>query len=1197
MEYWIDRLNDIEGYSKAVKELRKKDGTRKRVSITGPADSQKLHLCYALCRHLKARGIFLTFNEIQARRAFEDLSVFFGSGVIHFPFREAVLHNIEAKSKDTEYERIKALQRIIEGNYELIVASVEALALPLPPPGAMTENTVEIRNGGAIELYKMTLKLASMGYERIDRVEGRGQFAVRGGILDIFPVDEENPVRVELFGDEVDSLRYFDADSQRSVGIVDKITVPPAVELPYSHIDSKKLSEILISQMELQYERLKKVDTAAAENIRQRVEHDTERLLGGIHFSGIDRYIPQILTKPATILDYTSEKVLVFIDERAHLKERMENLKLEHYETCKTLLEKGSLLPESSATYLEFESIENSLDKAGTILLNALSPDREVDSVKCPIVSKSLNSYQGHVELMMNDLAEWRKNGYSTVIFAGTRSRGEKLADALRRQGLEAYLKAEADVSGSRAAGGSGVAEGSGVVGSSGVAAETGSITIVPGSLARGFEYPEIKLVMLSETGIFMTGRKRTRRKDKAAGKSMDLFTELSPGDYVVHRVHGIGLYTGIEQLTVEGNKRDYLKIRYKDGDNLYIPGTQLELMQKYIGAEGKAPKLSKLGGADWNRTKSKVSESLKKLAFGLVELYAKRQAVKGYAFSPDTVWQKQFEDLFPYEETEDQLKSIEEIKADMEAAKPVDRLLCGDVGYGKTEVAIRAAFKAVMDGKQVAYLVPTTVLAQQHYNTFKERMKDFPVTVEMLSRFRTPTQQKKIVKDVKNGMIDILIGTHRILQKDIQFKDLGLLVVDEEHRFGVTHKEKMKNLRPDVDVLTLTATPIPRTLHMSLIGARDISVIEQPPEERYPVQTFVMEYNDDVVRDAINRELARGGQVFYLSNRVRTIDLKAAKVAQLCPDAKIGVAHGQMGERELEDVMMGFIKGDFDVLVCTSIIESGLDMPNANTIIVENADYLGLAQLYQIRGRVGRSNRLAYAYITYKRDKVLPEAAEKRLQAIKEFTEFGSGFKIAMRDLEIRGAGNILGPEQHGHIATVGYDMYCRLLEKAVRELKGEPEVPAETEITIDLDVSAYLDEGYISNEGLKIEMYKKIAAIEDEEDVLDIRDELTDRYGDIPKAANNLIEIAYIKAVAKELGIISVAQKNETITFGLQAVTPAMIKSISELSATKYKRRILLNAGSKPYFALKVPRSENNQTPENIKILLQDIKNGEAK
>ena len=641
----------------------------------------------------------------------------------------------------------------------------------------------------------------------------------------------------------------------------------------------------------------------------------------------------------------------------------------------------------------------------------------------------------------------------------------------------------------------------------------------------------------------------------------------------------------------MEGVKKDYLKIRYQDGAFLYIPTNQMDLIQKYIGSEGKQPKINKLGGSDWLRTKTRVKESLKKLAGELIKLYARRAALKGFEYSKDTVWQKQFEEQFPYEETEDQLRCIEEIKRDMESGKVMDRLLCGDVGFGKTEVAIRAVFKAVMDGRQVAWLVPTTVLAQQHYNNFIDRMKDFPVTVEMLSRFRSRSEQKRILKAVKTGNVDVLIGTHRLLQKDIQFRNLGLLVIDEEQRFGVSHKERLKNLAAEVDVLTLTATPIPRTLHMSLTGIRDISVIEDPPEERYPVQTYVMEYNRDVIRDAIIRELARQGQVFYLYNRVRTIDSKAADVQAMVPDARVAVAHGQMEERQLEDIMISFLKGEFDVLVCTTIIESGLDMPNVNTIIVEDADKMGLAQLYQLRGRVGRSNRLAYAYITYKRDKVISEVAEKRLQAIKEFTELGSGFKIAMRDMEIRGAGNMLGPEQHGHMESVGYDMYCRLLDEAVRELRGEPLRKEETEVSIDINIDAYIDDSYIGSESRKIEMYKKIAAINDENDVLDIEDELTDRYGDIPEPVRNLITVAYIKALARSLGISSVTEKRDSVIFGFADIKNIDFQAIAK-AAEKYRRQLLFSAGASPHLVYKKPQTGGERIADNIKILLQDLK-----
>jgi len=662
-------------------------------------------------------------------------------------------------------------------------------------------------------------------------------------------------------------------------------------------------------------------------------------------------------------------------------------------------------------------------------------------------------------------------------------------------------------------------------------------------------------------------------------------------GDYVVHQTHGIGQYVGLEMLTVEGVKKDYLKIRYQDGAFLYIPTNQMDLVQKYIGTEGKQPKINKLGGSDWLRTRTRVKESLRKLAEELIKLYAQRAALKGFQYSKDTVWQKQFEEQFPYEETEDQLRCIEEIKRDMESGKVMDRLLCGDVGFGKTEVALRAVFKAVMDGRQVAWLVPTTVLAQQHYSNFLERMKDFPVTVEMLSRFRSRAEQRRILRDVKSGNVDVLVGTHRLLQKDIQFRDLGLLVIDEEQRFGVSHKERLKNLSPEIDVLTLTATPIPRTLHMSLTGIRDISVIEDPPEERYPVQTYVMEYNRDVIRDAITRELARQGQVFYLYNRVRTIEAKAAEVQAMVPDARVGVAHGQMDEAQLEDIMISFLKGELDILVCTTIIESGLDMPNVNTIIVEDADRMGLAQLYQLRGRVGRSNRLAYAYITYRKDRVISEVAEKRLQAIKEFTELGSGFRIAMRDMEIRGAGNLLGPEQHGHMEAVGYEMYCRLLEEAVRELRGEPARKEDMEVTIDINIDAYIDDSYIGNESRKIEMYRKIAAINDNNDVIDIEDELIDRYGDIPGPVRNLIKVAYIKALARSLGISAVTEKKDSVIFTFADSKKIDFRAIAK-TAEKYRRQLLFSAGASPHLVYKKPQVSGEKLADNIKILLQDLK-----
>lgn len=1171
MEHCIDLLRNIDGYAKALDNLERYSIP---VNITGPSDSQKGHICYALCRHLGVKGVYVTYNETQARRLFDDLSVFFGEGALLFPARELMLHDVEARNRDSEHERIKVLQKILNGEYEILVTSAEALALKLISPGRFAQSTVVIELEKPADLSEIQYKLASIGYERVEKVDARGQFAVRGGLLDIFPVDADTPARIEWFGDQPDSMRCFDMDTQRSIEKISRITIPPALEVLIRDGEQEKFTSSLLKDMELQAGKLAGKDSKASENLRQIVERDIESLAQSRHFTGIDRYIPQIIDNPGSIADYTGREAVFFLDERARIRQRSENVLLEHYEACVSLMEKGEMLPGSVSSYFDFTDITSKIKNSKVVLLNSLSADTEVDSVICPVPSKSLDSYRGHIGLLSEYLTELRRKKFTVVIYGGSANRGERLKELLHTKGLYSAYTGKA----------------------AGADVKPGEILITAGSIVRGFEYTSIKLVFLSEADASsLTAKHPGRRPAKTgnASKRMDLFAELAQGDFVVHRYHGIGLYIGIEQMVVEDVKRDYLKIKYGDGDYLYVPGTQLDLLQKYIGAEGKAPRLSKLGGNDWTRTKRKVSESLVQLAAQLTELYAKRQAVKGFAFSPDSVWQRQFEDTFLYEETDDQLRCIEEIKADMESERPADRLLCGDVGYGKTEVAIRAAFKAVMDGKQVAYLVPTTVLGQQHFNTFTERMKEFPITIEMLSRFRTPAQQKKIQKNVKNGNIDILIGTHRILQKDVRFKDLGLLIVDEEQRFGVLHKERIKRISPEVDVLTLTATPIPRTLHMSLVGIRDISVLEQPPEERYPVQTYVMEYNEDVVREAILKEIARNGQVFYMSNRVMSIEQKAEKIRRLCPEARVAIAHGQMKERALENVMMKFIAGEYDVLVCTTIIESGLDMPNVNTIIVENSDDLGLAQLYQIRGRVGRSNRLAYAYITYKKDKILSETAEKRLRAIKEFTEFGSGFKIAMRDLEIRGAGNLLGPEQHGHIATVGYEMYCRLLEQAVRDLKGEPEPRPAGEITIDINVSAYIDAKYISNEAIKIEMYKKIASIVDEQDVLDIRDELMDRFGKIPAAALNLIDIAYIKSLAGGLGMLSVSQRGTAVTFQLGDAGRLIVKSIGELSSAKYRNRLLFDAGSKPRLIYKPQAGTKQGMLGSIKKLLLDIKN----
>lgn len=1155
----VNPLLEIREYTELLDYLKK---NAKPAAITGPSDSQKAHVCYALINHCNRKGIYVAYNEMQARKLYEDFSFFLGEEVLFFPSKEIMLYDVEAKSYDTVYQRIRVLDRMMQGNYSIVVTSAEAVSHKLISPGIFEENVIEISLNSRLDSAELARKLVMMAYEKTGTVEKAGQFSIRGGIIDIFSIDSEYAVRIELFDDEVDSIRHFDVNTQRSFDRLEKTRVLPAREVVYT---TDRIKSIIFSINEDLSQFSKKMP-----GLSENVAEDIEKLQEDHYFPGIDRYIPYIIDTPYYLADYARD-AFIFIDEPVRQRQRLENILLEHFEICRGLMEKARVLPRSQDMYFDYESLAENFKKHIKISLSTINTDSQdirpgrLFGIPC----KQMGSFQGHLELLCGSIGEWKSKNSRIVVLSGTRGRGERLAEALLRNKIEAVY-----------------------MDSISVPVLPGQVVITHGSLQKGFEYPNIGFVVVSDKEVFGQDRKQGKVSGRHKGNKINIFTELNIGDYVVHEAHGIGQYVSIEKLVVEGVKRDYLKIRYQDGGFLYIPTNQLDLIQKYIGSEGKSPKLSRLGGTDWLKTKNKVRESLKELAGELIKLYAQRQAAKGFAFSADTVWQKQFEEQFPYEETDAQLKCIDEIKKDMESGRLMDRLLCGDVGYGKTEVAIRAIFKAVMDGKQVAYLVPTTVLAQQQYANFVERMKDFPVAVNMLSRFRSQSEQKKILRDVKAGNIDVLIGTHRLLQKDILFRDLGLLVIDEEQRFGVSHKEKLKNLRPDVSVLTLTATPIPRTLHMSLVGIRDISVIEDPPEERYPVQTYVMEYNRDVIQDAMLRELSRKGQVFYLYNRVRTIDIKASEIKALVPEARVAVAHGQMEERALEDIMFSFIKGEYDILVCTTIIESGLDMPNVNTIIVEDADRMGLAQLYQLRGRVGRSNRLAYAYITYKKDKVVAEIAEKRLQAIKEFTELGSGFKIAMRDMEIRGAGNLLGPEQHGHMETVGYDMYCRLLDEAVRELKGEPLQRANTEVTIDINISAYIDDSYINSETRKIEMYKKIASIQDQQDVMDIIDELTDRYGDIPDPVKNLVNIAYIKALAGALGFLAVQEKNEAILFPIGNLKTLNIEAIGK-TAAKYKRQLLFNAGANPHLMYRISGINRNQILDNIKIMLQDLKN----
>ena len=862
------------------------------------------------------------------------------------------------------------------------------------------------------------------------------------------------------------------------------------------------------------------------------------------------------------MLDYFGKQdTLVFLDETPRSIERGMATETEFSESMKQRLEKGYILPGQMRELFTCKEILGKLAGRRCISLVALdlkNPHLEIGT-RLNIQSKTVNPYNNSFELLVKDLERYKKNGYQVILLSGSRTRAKRLADDLMAEGLNAFYSEDYDHE-----------------------VKPGEIMTGYGKIKKGYEYPMLKFVVISESDIFGGEKKKKKRKRIYEGEKIASFTDLNIGDYVVHESHGLGIYRGIEKIEVDRTEKDYIKIEYAGGGNLYILATQLEQIQKYAGAGAKKPKLNKLGGQEWNKTKSRVRGAVKEIAEDLVKLYAVRQNEQGFAFGPDTVWQKEFEEMFPFEETEDQDLAIAATKADMESTKIMDRLICGDVGYGKTEIAIRAAFKAVQDGKQVAFLVPTTILAQQHYNNFVQRMKDFPVNIDLLCRFRSSAEQKKTIEKLKKGQVDIIIGTHRLLSKDVVYKDLGLLIIDEEQRFGVAHKEKIKQLKTNIDVLTLTATPIPRTLHMSLIGIRDMSVLEEPPMDRVPIQTYVMEYNEELVREAISRELARGGQAYFVYNRVREIADVATKIAELVPEANVAYAHGQMKETELENIMYRFINGEIDVLVSTTIIETGLDISNVNTMIIHDADNMGLSQLYQLRGRVGRSNRTAYAFLMYKRDKMLKEVAEKRLAAIKEYTELGSGFKIAMRDLEIRGAGSLLGERQHGHMEAVGYDLYCKMLNEAVKEAKGIA-VEESFDTSIDIVIDAYIPMGYIPNELQKLDIYKRIADIETQEETEEMTEELIDRFGDPPKSVENLLYIAKIKSMAHRLYFTEVAQKGESVRFTLYEKARIDVTKIPELVAA-YGQKVTFTADPKnPYFTYHLKK---NSRDKNVDI-----------
>jgi transcription-repair coupling factor (superfamily II helicase) len=1168
---------------------------------SGVVGSQKWHLAAGLLHDAGRPALVVASSELKAKEIHQDLSYFFRDSCFYYPARDMIFYAADVKSVDITRQRLHVIDKLSRvkdtspARPTVIILSAEALLDRLVPPEIFATYSQSLSVGDQVKPEDLIRKLTSMGYERGGLAEGAGQFALRGGILDIFPavasyipwdgekqtlyLNQSQSLRLEFFGDEIDSIRIVDALSQRSTEKAASFLLYPVRELVFGPKRLRRARERLKAATEAQKLVLKsKGNHKEAQTLTDTIEAALIRW-SDTQANGADAFFPFFYEEECNLLDYLPADTVLFFDEPNPIAIHMETVLAEYRDSIFHRLSAGRLLPEQTQVMLPWAQVLHKTNPFARILLSSMSgtlTEFDPAPAEVPFRVRGTMPLRHKPSELAADLSDLLKKHRRVVVLAGTRRHGQQLTDVIRELNITAHFASSLEATEE--------------------IIPAGIVTVSRGALNAGFEYPGLSFAVITDKELFSQekSRRRSRRKIKNAEK-INHFTDLRIGDPIVHDNHGIGVFRGIEQVVSEGLARDYLKLEYADGGYLYVQTSQMDLVQKYIGGTQEA-KLNKLGGADWAKAKARARQAVEIMAADLIALYAKRQSSRGHIYSTDTVWQAEFESLFPYTETDDQTAAIEDVKQDMESPRVMDRLLCGDVGYGKTEVAIRAAFKAVQDGKQVAYLVPTTILAQQHYQTFANRMKDYPVTIERLSRFQSRKEQQETLKNLAKGASDIVIGTHRLLSKDVLFKDLGLIIVDEEQRFGVGHKEKLKEMRANVDVLTLTATPIPRTLHFSLTGIRDMSLLDEPPEERQPIQTYVMEANNEFVRDAINRELARNGQVYYLHNRVRSIAEEAIRVAALVPQAKVAFAHGQMSEHELENIMQDFVAGDVDVLVCTTIVETGLDIPNVNTIIIQNADFMGLSQLYQLRGRVGRSNRLAYAYLMYRRDKILREDAEKRLQTIREFTEFGAGFKIAMRDLEIRGAGNLLGAQQHGHMDTVGYDMYCKLLSDAVANLKGE--APAEAfETTIDISVDAYIPDRFIPDEQQKLEIYKKIALINGQQDYYDVQEEIEDRFGNPPRSVVNLLEVALMKACARDIGVISVNQKNQNIVITFRADATVNVEKLTAI-VQKNPTRLFFTMAQSPYLTIRAHKDE--KPPEDgghkrikmIQALLERLK-----
>ncbi len=1076
-------LSEARGFTECRQALERKQGP---AALSGCLDSELVHMAVELTEGYPIR-LLVAGTEQKAAEMAEDAACF-GEDTVVFPAKDLLFYQADVSGKLITARRMSAIKHIVTEGRGLVITTIDSLLERLRPAELVLASVIEVESGSVTDMEALLENLAAAGFERVPQVEGRGQFSVRGGIVDVYPLTDEFPIRIEFWDDEVDSIRTFDPETQRSVDSLEQAVIYPANEAA----------------------------------LRAKGEE-------------------------VSFLDYLPADVPVLLDDPARLYERALAVTKEYQESMVHRLEEGYSTAEDVPVLYSVEEVFEMLSRPRTVALTGIGQASEGFKPKLAftVQAQTVPSYQGQFMTLVADLKGWKKEKARVVLLAGSSTRAKRLAADLLEYDVDAIYTEEP-----------------------GVEAIPGRVLVLSGNLHKGFGYPMLRFYVISEGDLFGRKAAKRRRAAQKEGTQISDYTELSVGDYVIHENHGLGLYNGTTRIERNGVTRDYMKITYGDGGVLYIPVTQMNLVRKYADKDADhAPKLNHLAGNEWHRTKTRVKRAVQEIAEDLVRLYAVRAGTTRHAYGPDTVWQREFEEQFPYEETRDQIAAIEATKADMESDKIMDRLICGDVGFGKTEIAIRAAFKAVQEGRQVAYLVPTTILAQQHYNTFRERLQHYPVTIELLCRFKTAAEQKKTVEELKRGMADIVIGTHRLLSKDVGFKNLGLLVIDEEQRFGVADKEKIKKLKEDVDVLSLTATPIPRTLHMSLIGVRDMSVLKEAPIDRLPIQTYVMEYHDEIVREAIERELARNGQVYFVYNKVHSIADMTAHVQQLVPQARVAFAHGQMKEHELEQIMLDFINGDIDVLVSTTIVETGLDISNVNTILIHDADRFGLAQLYQLRGRVGRSNRTAYAFLFYRRDRMLKETAEKRLMAIREYTELGSGIRIAMRDLELRGAGTLLGAEQHGNMEAVGYDLYCKLLGIAVKEAKGEKRTVAEFETAMDLDIDAFLPENYIKNETQRLNVYQRIAGIETDEDLMDMQDELIDRFGEVPKSTQQLLRAALVKAKAHRAWVEEIAGNVDSVRFVINEKAPVDTAAIAPLLA-RYRGNLKVSLGGKNSF-----------------------------